>query len=219
MSTESPSCEGSGHNIELKERYFGLENLEPGESPRPEIYLTPAETAWAKSLLENADAKRAALPLLVIHPIGSTVGKVLSPELWTRFTKQWREHFRIVQVGVEGQPAIEHCDLNFLAPRKRPFVRKLFALMNQADLFIGVDSGPMHIARAFRLPSLIAIAEAQPAEFFRQRKSTPYFLHQNYLNAFLYEDVSYLPASGDAEGLLRKMGEFASSNQTQRIKS
>ena len=38
------------------------------------------------------------------HPsVRSNFPKVLAPEVWGRFTSQWRDRFRMIQVGVEGQ--------------------------------------------------------------------------------------------------------------------
>jgi len=188
------SNEGSGHLIQMKERFFGVES---SESPRPELYLTDSEIRWARDFViaRSADG-RLNLPLLVIHPFGSTLGAVLEPQVWARFVGEQSERFRIAQVGVDGQTAIPGCDFHFLAPKKRAAGRRLFALLKAADRFIGIDSGPMHVARAFGIPSLI-VTERAP-------------LHAGWRSAFLYEDVEYLHVSSlDATGVVRGMSEFA----------
>ncbi len=213
-------CEGRGHNIELKDFYFEVEH---DELPRPEIYLTEEEKLWGANQvakLAESEKDRARLPILIIHPFGSNFPKVLAPEVWGRFTSQWRDHYRIIQVGVEGQHTIPGCDLNFLAPRKRKFGRKLFALISQASRFIGVDSGPMHIARAFKIPSLIVTDGADPQDIFTRRRSFPYYLVKNHSRAFLYEDLPHLYVpSVDEDGLVRKMGDFLLEHRVDSGKS
>jgi ADP-heptose:LPS heptosyltransferase len=198
---------GSGQLIQLKESFFGVSD---GEIPRPEIYLTDQEITWGESFLkENTRPDRHHLPVLFIHPFGSTFPKILSPEVWENVVAQWKTHFRIIQIGVEGQIPILGCDFHFLAPRKRAASRKLFALLRKANQFIGIDSGPMHIARAFSIPSLIVTQGLPPSEIFKKRKVSPYFLHRNWKDVFLYEDLEHLyipPLS--SEELIQGMGRF-----------
>jgi ADP-heptose:LPS heptosyltransferase len=198
---------GGGHNIRLKENFFGVAD---DGIPRPELYLTAEEISWGEDFLKkNTRQDRHHLPLLAIHPFGHNFPKVLSPEVWEKLVARWKTHFRIFQVGVEGQTQILGCDFHFLAPRKRAFARKLFALMRKTGFFVGVDSGPMHIARAFQVPSLVITDGAPPSDIFKRRNSGPYYLYRNWNRAFLYEDLEHLyvpPLS--AEELLEGMSQF-----------
>jgi ADP-heptose:LPS heptosyltransferase len=81
--------------------------------------------------------------------------------------------------------------------------------MSQASLFIGVDSGPMHIARAFGVRSLIVTDGSSPADIFARRKRGPYYLYGNHVRAFLYEDLEHLYVPElTPESLVSRMGEF-----------
>lgn len=180
--------EGTGHLIELKESFFGLRH---SSSPRPEIYLSPSDINHGKELIAKAcssDSIRSALPLLVLHPAGQTVQKLLLPEFWSDLVQTYRDRFRIIQIGIQDQNPVPGCDGYFLSPKKRHSARLLFSLLRHAQSFIGVDSGPMHIAQAFGIPSLILYQGPRASEVFTQRHQTPYFLHQAWRRCFLYED-------------------------------
>ena len=209
-------CEGGGHVIQVKDQYF---DIRENGLPRPEIYLTDREKLWGENFLKNLTSpERAALPLLIIHPFGHNFPKVLAPEVWGKFTSLIRDHFRIIQVGVEGQRAIPGCDLNFLAPKKRQVARQLFALLKNASLFIGVDSGPMHIARAYGVRSLIVTDGTAPADIFARRKRGPYYLYGNHVRAFLYEDLEHLFVPElTPESLIRQMGDFVTRVHNQKV--
>lgn len=176
---------GHGHQIELKERFFGLL---PEASPKPEIYLLPHEQAWALRERRTADDR----PIALIHCWGHTRKKTLAPTAWQKIVAGLQPEASIWQLGLEGQPPIAGCDRYFFLPPQPAFARKLFAIASQAQAFIGVDSGPMHVARAFELPSLIVVEQAGLAERFVRRRQAPYFLYSNRTHAFLYEQNTHL---------------------------
>jgi ADP-heptose:LPS heptosyltransferase len=129
--------------------------------------------------------------------------------MWEQAVRAWQPSFRIWQIGVEGHPKIAGCDFHFLAPKKRSSARELFALMSRAEHFIGVDSGPMHIARAFDVRSMILVESGLSPKVFENRRKYPYFLHQNRVKSFLYEGLSHLNvASYTSESLIRELNGF-----------
>ena len=73
--------------------------------------------------------------------------------------------------------------------------------MSQGSVFVGVNSGPMHIAKAFGLRSLILIEEGSPEKIFEIRHKYPYFLNRNRNKGFLYESLPHLnvPDHGQPE--------------------
>ncbi len=144
---------GSGHLIQIKEQWFGL-SVSP--NPRPEIYLSAAETQWAQRYIQ-ARRQSPRKRLCVIHPWGKTRSKVASSDFWSKVIDQNQDRFEFWQLGIQGHLPIAGCQEHFLLPTPFRHARKLFALVSQADVFVGVDSGPMHVARAFQLPSLILL--------------------------------------------------------------
>jgi ADP-heptose:LPS heptosyltransferase len=152
--------EGKGQLIQLKERFFGLP---VSETPRPSLFLTEREKARAHAWLSDAESKariesrRTGLPLLILHPFGRTRDNVLSPEAWNAMLPELSKKFRICQIGIEGHPKLSGCDFHFFTGRARRHARDLFAIIAEGQNFVGVDSGPMHIARAFGLKSTVIV--------------------------------------------------------------
>ena len=208
------ACWGSGHHIQVKESFFELEISEP---PKPRIFLNEKEMTEADRYFEKYST--SSLPLCLIHPWGGTWSKVASWKFWEDLVSRWKEEVRFWQIGMQGQPAIPGCE-HFLLLSKNPRnARKLFALMDLADLFIGVNSGPMHVARAFSIPSLILTGQGAVNKIFENRRKFPYFLHGNHVGGFLYEENFHLETDLlSHDQLLKRTGEFLMSriicNQT-----
>lgn len=206
--------EGSGHLIELKERFFGLERSTP---PRPRLYLSDSERKYAARLLEekllpgNEDK-----PLCLIHPWGTTRKQVLPVEFWDALVEKASDRFRFWQVGMAGQPSVIGCEYYFFLQPRPSEARKLFSVMSAAKRFIGVDSGPMHVARAFDVPSLILVGHGGPshggfahsqlslAAQLSAREQEPYFTNNHWIFSPLYSenrhiDLTEIPSSGEPQ--------------------
>lgn len=196
---------GGGHSIQFKERGFGCE---PAGVPKPELHLQPQEAAWGERTvqgLRDGDQR----PLVFLHAWGHTWKKVAAPGLWSTLIREWRSKAKFIQIGVKGQVPIEGIEGAFFFEKNPWEARKLFALFPHADAFLGVNSGPMHVARAFGVPSLIFTEEGDPSELFRKRQAGPYYVHRNWAHAFLYEDLPHvdLPAEG-MEGAIARAAAF-----------
>jgi ADP-heptose:LPS heptosyltransferase len=143
---------GDKHLIQIKEGFFGLEE---SKEPRPELYLTLEETtASEKFLHDKLIPANQEKPLILIHAWGSHAGAVAPVEFWDALIQRWSDRYRFWQIGLENDSAVQGCEYYFLPRRTKANARRLFALMSQAEAFVGVDAGPMHIASAFRVPSL-----------------------------------------------------------------
>ncbi len=187
---------GEGQLITLKEVAFGLTPTRP---PAPEIYLRNSERRRAQAWLRSdADSR----PLLFLHPSGQTNQNVIQPSDWEALVRRWTHAYRIWQIGIVGSEPLAGCDGYAFLPKARAAARKLFALIREGHAFIGVDSGPMHVARAFGVRSLICTRHPDPSALFRARVAHPYFLFQNWRHASLYEENCHVPggASGETFG-------------------
>jgi ADP-heptose:LPS heptosyltransferase len=200
--------EGAGHLIQRKERFFQV----PISSPaRPEIYLFPDEERWADQLIKQSPSHHADhLPLCVLHPWGKTHSSVLSEAVWEKLVRDHRSHVRFWQVGIEGQIPIQGCERHLLLPRSYPHARKLFAAMSRADFFIGVDSGPMHVARAFDIPSLILTDYGvESAVIFSKDQGSERPLSGDGNRLFIYEANQHCNVIGrSAEEIMTRMRRF-----------
>jgi hypothetical protein len=206
---------GSGHLIQLKEQFFGLP---VSEKPRPEIYLTPSEEAWARKYVQARDPLAAAgKPICVLHPWGHTWKSVMAPDIWEEVVSRWSSRYSFWQVGVEGHRAIAGCAHHFLTSRAFRVARKLFGVVRQAAAFIGVNSGPMHVAKAFGIRSLIITEQGNARDIFERRHAAPYFLYRNWAHGFLYEDNAHLDVPAlSREELLRGCDEYLEASMPRR---
>jgi len=128
---------------------LGLKNLDK----RPEIFLSPEEKKWAKDFLGQKNRVLKSF-IAVIHPgasrkvnlwpqayfafiadrIKENKGKVV---LVSSFTE--KELLKIVISHMKHEPDVVNYHLS---------LRQLASVIKYADIFIGNDSGPMHIASA-----------------------------------------------------------------------
>jgi hypothetical protein len=187
---------GEGHLIQLKERFF---ELPISEKPKPEIHLLGSEKRWAKRLAASGGESH---PICVIHPWGHTVKSVATRHFWGTLVQRWSHSYRFWQVGIRGHERVPGCEKHLLLPRGYRHARKLFAAMSQANLFLGINSGPMHVARAFDITSLILTQEGEIETIFKLRKEAPYFLYQNWRHAFLYEENDHIDVAPLSEDQL-----------------
>ena len=130
-----------------------------GEAPSSMLdFRVPSESdARVRALVGE---HRASRPLAIIHPGASVRYKLWPSEHFSRLARGLREAgLQVVWIGagdfdaaviadiergLAGSPAINFCN--------RLALPELVALLRQSRLFIGCDSGPMHLAAAAGLP-------------------------------------------------------------------
>lgn len=182
---------GSGNLIQLKERFFDIDVSEP---PRPRIYLSPQEIHHRDLLLQaQLIPGNEGKPLCVIHPWGTTRNQVASIEFWDNLVQRWSKYYRFWQVGLIGHPAVVGCEYYLLTHRSPQEARSLFSILSGAQKFIGVDSGPMHVARAFGIPSLIFLTHLEiDSESIEQklekRDQEYYYINNHWKFSVLYRE-------------------------------
>ncbi len=141
------------HIIQLKEQKLGLK-ISP--EPKPELFISSREKT---KILKFLDAKllpgNEGKPLCILHVWKSNHPALAPVEFWDTLVSKWNSQFRFWQVGIENDSAIQGCEYYFFQKKSPASARLLFALIQQSQAFVGIDSSPMHIARAFAVPSLI----------------------------------------------------------------
>jgi len=195
-----------GHLIQLKERFFDLPLSNP---PAPRIFLSEKEDALGRSWLEQ-NTRQGGLPLVILHTTGKTYASVCPTTWWEKAVAAWRGKFRFVQVGASGQGILAGIDAAHQGGRGPGDLRRMFSILKHAVFFIGVDSGPMHVARAFERPSLI-YSTGWTKDFAANRNKYPWFFTQNRTDKlfFLYEGNTHVAARGlTEEGFLKAFGDF-----------
>jgi len=188
---------GSEHLIQLRERYLGLI---PCDNPKPEIFFSDSERAWARDFIRRHTLpENDGKPICVIHPWRPSLpgGLALAPvSFWDELVRRNRHHFRFWQIGLQFDSAVQGCEYYYLARRRSGTdLRRVAALLAEADRFIGVCSAPMHLARAVDIPSLILLdsrinmerPEAQPTELYAAHQKAVIFrqkLEENQSSTF-----------------------------------
>jgi heptosyltransferase-2 len=148
-----------------------------GAKPRsrtPFFSLDASDRAWAEAFF-GAEAglparDPARLKVVAIHPGGSKAPRAWSAsryaELAARLFKD--EGLRPMVVGDTGDAAagaeIAAAVPGTILSAGRTTVRRMAALMERCALFVGNDSGPMHIAGALGTPSVGIFGPGTPGK-------------------------------------------------------
>jgi len=122
---------------------------------------------WPVEFCVSADAKRFAekvrqgkRPYIIVHPGAGAPYKCWSPENFALVARKAGR--KTVVVHGPGERAIAEKvsflagDLPVVGPRS---VEELVALLERADLFVGNDAGPSHIAVACGVPTVVAFMQ------------------------------------------------------------
>ena len=146
------------------EKHFLYRYLSPLEAlgvdlrvKAPSIQPLPLETARALALLDRAGLRRNAF--LVVHAGASFAGRRWQPERFASAIDTISAETGLSVVLVGGPDEIQ-ANEQIVAAVKTPVVNfvgalsleTLLALFNEARLFLGNESGPMHIAAAAGTP-------------------------------------------------------------------
>ena len=136
---------------------------------RAELPTWPAEARMARDRLREARLTRR--PLIVLHPGTSEFGafKRWPPErfgrLARRLVRRWKASI-LITWGPRERPlamkAAAAAGRSAVVSPPTHNVRELAELLRQADLFIGADTGPMHIAAALGVPVVALFGPKDP---------------------------------------------------------
>jgi len=143
---------------------LGIESGQADERPRP-VFRAPdnARRRVAEWLADVADGHGSDGPRIVLHVGAGTPAKRWPVEHWRALVGRLTRRLgaRVVLVGDAGDRTIAQA---IRGPRSRPgvvdwtgrlSVLELAALLEQADLFAGADSGPAHLAAAAGTPTVV----------------------------------------------------------------
>jgi heptosyltransferase-2 len=129
--------------------------------PVPVFHVGAAERDFAEDLLRRRGFGGDS-PLVALHPGASKAPRAWHAERFAELARRLKARLgaRFVIVGGPGEEpvvrqvhaALEPAD--FIAPREAPGLRQAAALLARCRLFVGNDSGPMHLAAALDVPTL-----------------------------------------------------------------
>jgi len=136
-----------------------------GDPPAPHLYITPEVQALADQLLAPRPGEPAG-PILAVGPASNWVGKIWPIERFAQTTQQLLgpggalAGGRLLILGGPGDGRMVE-ELRMASARGRYVdltgkvdLLTAYAALKRADLFIGNDSGLMHIAAAAGVPTI-----------------------------------------------------------------
>jgi len=123
------------------------------------FYLGVPQTEIPRAKLIAAPSPIPA-PYAVIHPFASASGKTWPAGKFIEISQRLRESGLdpIILAGPTDEPAQFH---HYQTWRNEP-IERVKSLLAGAQLFVGNDSGPAHIAAAFGIPIVMLFGESDP---------------------------------------------------------
>lgn len=157
-------------------KFLGAKGCPTGDADMPllDIKLSEEEKAEGKKALDTI-APKPDNPAICIFT-NATGHKKLSVEWWIMFYNKLQENFPGYTI-VEALPIENTSQIDFKAPSYyTKDIRELGAFISNCRLFIGADSGVMHLASASQTTT-IGLFRAANAEMY-----TPYGNNSTYVN-------------------------------------
>ncbi|MGB9596917.1 MAG: lipopolysaccharide heptosyltransferase II [Candidatus Poribacteria bacterium] len=167
---------GTKHEIDRNFDLLRFINVKNGSKDLI-LRLSDSEKAFAdnfllKNSLASNDSTYPLFRLIGIHPGGSSIDKMWLPESFAWIADNLIEKFKAKVILFYGHNE-DHLAKNILSKMKnmpilasKISLRQLCALIERCSLFICNDSGPMHIASAFKIPT---VAIFGPTDYVRWR--------------------------------------------------
>jgi len=133
--------------LHLRDFYAEIAGVHPLKDPRYAIPVSPRDRAAVAALPALAQGGKT----ICIHTAGGWSLKNWPPGKWARFAARMRALYgsKVILVGAPGE-GIDSPDIVDLSGKLG--IKELAALLERADLFVGLDSGPMHVASAANAP-------------------------------------------------------------------
>jgi ADP-heptose:LPS heptosyltransferase len=162
----SPPAQRERHIVDLNRDLLEALGV-PAHTTVPVVHLTPAERKAAEA---RTTALGAAAPRVVVHPGGHYPSQRWAPERFAeviaRLTEQHGAACLVVSGPGEERLAERIASLTPDALLPGPLdVRGLMGILALADLYVGNNSGPLHLAAALGVPTLSLMGPSDPRRF------------------------------------------------------
>ena len=170
---------GSRHTMgtELERNQGFVEHLFGGKISEsdfaPELWLTQEDRSFVSGLLEEAGLDSSRDLIVILFPGASWSGKIWPPNNYARLADQLVERYgaRMVICGgprdipvTSAVAAQMKGDPTVLAGRTT--LRQLAALLEVCALYVGNDTGPLHVAVTIGIPTLCIMGGGQFGRFY-----------------------------------------------------
>lgn len=134
--------------IHFRDFYAEMAGVYPLKDTKYFIPITDEHRKTADKILQQFEIGKK---LICIHTNGGWTLKNWSENRWMEFAERIYDRYqcKVVLIGGKGEDINSPYVIN-LADKLS--IKELVALFERADLFVGLDSGPMHIASAANAP-------------------------------------------------------------------
>jgi heptosyltransferase III len=124
----------------------------------------------------------------VIHPFASTPGKTWPAESFLSVAEHLRDKAGLTPIFLAGPDDDPSAFTNFRVVRSAPLA-EVKSLMAGAQLFIGNDSGPAHIAAAFGVPVVVLFGPSDPVNWAPWRTEGQVLTNPEAIGRIAVEEV------------------------------
>lgn len=162
----SPKAARDRHIVDLNASLLEALGV-PAPTTVPVLHLTPAERRAAEA---RTMALGAASPRVVLHPGAHYASQRWAPERFAEVIARLTEEHGAACLVVSGPgeealaERIARLTPDALLPGPLD-VRGLMGILALADLFVGNNSGPLHMAAALGVPTLSVMGPSDPRRF------------------------------------------------------
>ena len=162
----SPPARRERHIVDLNGDLLTALGI-PAPTRVPVLHLTPAERKAAEA---RTMALGAASPRVVVHPGGHYPSQRWAPERFAEVIARLTESHGAACIVVSGPgeerlaERIARLTPDALLPGPLD-VRGLMGILALADLYVGNNSGPLHLAAALGVPTLSLMGPSDPRRF------------------------------------------------------
>jgi ADP-heptose:LPS heptosyltransferase len=155
-----------GHAVE---RHFGVitQDVRPAEIPPQRVWLTDSHRTFAQQQLADLPGKR----WLMLGPGARWAPKCWSPENYVDLANQLTDYFdAIILLGSrDDMNTCQHISKSLVLPHQnlagKTDLLQVAAILEQAQLFVGSDSGLGHLAAASGTPTLTVFGPGDPERY------------------------------------------------------
>lgn len=161
---------GVQHRIDRDLEALKLVNIQAG-SQDPHVWLTPEEEQSADQLLEQLGVQRSR-PIVILQPGARYWFKAWPPERFAELADRLASQYGCqVLIGGSRQESDLAQQIRQMAKSRpivmagRTTVRQFASIAKRSALFVGNDSGAMHIASAVGTPVVALFGPSNPREW------------------------------------------------------
>lgn len=173
LLTHSPAYQPGRHEVSSRRALLAQLDIQPPEACRPAFAVSETSTAWAEDLL--AELPIRGRRVILVHPGAGIPARRWPLQAWQALLDRLLSELVAYVVVLGSQPERETAEklvrslpegtaVNLAG---RSTLQQSAALLARADLFVGNDSGPAHLAAAVGTPAVVLFSGTNQPEQWR----------------------------------------------------